>query len=277
MKAGSKKFGTLSNDQEGENMTLDKRTPTKVLSSSTLNLRAGRPGAPTGPARTQPNPPAPPKGKARNPLPRGTTRQKDGRAVSEGITIQKYNELAAAYWTNQSANYVAKTCNVTHATAKKYIEVGDLARGLRSLKSRYDATLQKVQRKEDETWASAMQRFRGPLGVLKGAFIRWAKLIMDNAGARLADPNDPNSVSLPGTMDRMVAYLDADPARAINIMHTLMKIDSFTLGGPDQRSEVVDNPYQDWSWEEKMEFLKTGRRPDRLSPILSGKRAFGQE
>jgi len=91
-----------------------------------------------------PDPPRPPKGKTRNPLPKGTTRQRDGRWNAQGISIEKYFILVEDYFFYRSIGHAARAADVNFRTARRYIMQGNIYRGLEPIKNRVRRVLRGV-------------------------------------------------------------------------------------------------------------------------------------
>ena len=58
-------------------------------------------------------------------------------SVVARVTTELYERMWTAYKDRQSIRHVAEACDVHQATAKRYVEVGDLDRGWKPLKERY--------------------------------------------------------------------------------------------------------------------------------------------
>jgi len=192
-------------------------------------------------------PPTPPKGKTRNQLPVGVQVQKDGRAVSQGISIEKYNEMAKAYFVEQTALYVVETCNVTPRTAAKYIDRGDPSRGMPAIKTRFQKQLQKTFKQQDESWGDVMKK--------------WAKIFAKGR------------VIVEERLEKIVPE-NLSPEKTFEIMSRMMKDESFVLGGPDSRHDLLGDPFEKMTPEELREYVETASLPVKDLPAL--KKSTGQ-
>lgn len=194
--------------------------------------------------RTQPNPGnVPKKGETRNPVPKGRQKQRDSkRPNAQGISVEKYTEMAEAFWQIQSVNHVAKTCKVNMATAKKYIEKGDPKRGLTPIRERFKGEVAQKIKEQNRTWAQAMTE--------------WAAII------------DTGKKKLKERLEQ-VAPEDWSADKLIDMLDKLVKDESFVLGGPDSRHEIANDPLERLSFEELTRYLDTGKLP---SPDMVGKK-----
>jgi len=91
-----------------------------------------------------PDPPRPPKGKTRNPLPLGTPRQRDGRWNAQGISLEKYYILVEDYFFYRSIGHAARAADVNFRTARRYIMQGNIYRGLEPIKDRWRRVLRGI-------------------------------------------------------------------------------------------------------------------------------------
>lgn len=211
--------------------------------------RATKP-VPKRPTRTQPNPPRPPKGKDPKTLPlKGTQKQGDGRHNSQGISVEKYNEMAEAFWEVQSANHVARTCKVTNATAKKYIEKGDPRRNLPPIRDRWNARVEEVIEEQDETWTDTMRH--------------WAKILKKGRSI------------LEERLGQIVPE-DISPEKLFELMGKMLKDESFVKGGPDSRYELSADPLDKLSIPELIDYIEKGNLPGQDMPGMT-KAATGDD
>ncbi len=166
------------------------------------------------------------------------------------ISIEKYNKMVDAFFEVQTAQYMSKVCGVTRRTAKRYIETGDPARGLQPIRLRFESALRQYQKKQDRSWVEArnetihfVQRVKLEIAVILKALESVKITITDIQGLKtLAD-----------------------------VIDKLTRLEALCFGEAEFRSQTtVENKFEGWSFEEKVMFIETGKRPDRLLATQSG-------
>ena len=180
--------------------------------------------------------------------------QKDGTPAASGISMETYEEMAEAFFNIPSVNHVKTTCKVNMATAKKYIERGDERRGMPSIRERFIRSREKVIKEQDHTWAMAMAESLEMLHSLKMKFAA--------ALEKLKKVKIPRIISL------------NDAKKAIEFIDKIVRLEGFIFGGVKSRNEEETGSgpsFADWSAEEMTEYVRTGKRPDRLNRILTGR------
>jgi len=85
---------------------------------------------------------------------------KKRRKSTPGITKTKYDEMLAAYIERESIAHVARTCGVSHTTARKYVNQGNKRRGLVAIKDRVRVIRETQSAKEDYDIAKARAETR---------------------------------------------------------------------------------------------------------------------
>lgn len=149
-------------------------------------------------------------------------------------TPEQYEEMWQAYCREQTIAGVARLCNVSEGTARRYIVRGDPKRNLRPLLDRWKEARAKVDKEEINDLAQAQR------GSLKAA--QYAKEIAIRQLKRLK-------------RDKNGAF--RDPMKAVKIAHEL---EALIHGEPTQRHEfgggAWDDPFAGLDDTEVMEFLE---------------------
>jgi len=152
------------------------------------------------------------------------------------ISIDKYNELYAAYQENQSPDSVARKCGVHRDTATKYIEEGDPARNLRPLRDRLQKVLEGAQARQDYTLEMARGEMQQVARVL---LVKTAKRVSELQAAEIR----------PDLLPRMLT--------------DLQKVIERTMGVADATVRVErDDMFANWTLEELMAYAQTGKLPE---------------
>lgn len=177
-------------------------------------------------------------------------KSKEKKANNNSISIEKYNEMVDAFFEVQTVNHVSKVCGVHFQTAKRYIDKGDPTRGLTAIRLRFEAALQTYQKKQDRSWVEARDE---SIRLVQRTKLEIAKILKDIDSTKVKITDIQGLKTLGDTVDK------------------LTRLEAFCFGEADSRSEMkVEDKFEGWSVEEKMEFIKTGKRPDRLLATLSG-------
>lgn len=152
------------------------------------------------------------------------------------LSIDNYNRAYRAYVDKQSPTHVAKTVGIPKATASRYIEKGDPARGLKPLKDRFQAAMAKEQAREDYT----LEKQRGETQRIARAFMG-----MVAERIKLMNPVEVGPDSIPNAVKKLQEVLER------------------TQGVADQTVAVtaVDR-FATWTVEEMKLYAQTGEVPE---------------
>jgi hypothetical protein len=157
------------------------------------------------------------------------------------ISIDKYNELYAAYHERQTINHLVKTCHVSQDTAKRYVEKGDPKRNLMPIKDRWQRTQQQAQMAEDYSLVKARREVQTV-----------ARAYLQRVAARISKL-DP-------------AELDAN--KVASQLQVTQSVLERTLGVADATVAIqAEDPFHGWSTEELMEFAASGTMPEHARGI----------
>ena len=104
------------------------------------------------------------------------------------ITVEKYEEMFAAYRERQSAAFVARTCGVSEGSARKYINKGDAARGLAPLKRRLAELSRRTAERADYTRAKAEAETLDAARAAKRVVVRQLEALAADPAAKIANP-----------------------------------------------------------------------------------------
>ena len=142
--------------------------------------------------------------------------------TQEGITVEKYRELERAYAKKQSANVVAKACNVHYRTAKKYIDKGDPRRGLPPIALTFARAQKKATEKVMRTWADAQAE--------SIELIRAQKALLTKALNRLARDSSAR--------EEFLRHAMKDPKNFADTLSKVIRDEAFLFGEPDSRQAL---------------------------------------
>ena len=205
--------------------------------------------------------------------------QSDGRKCQQGITLEKYERLCDAFWEKQTVSYVATTCAVNRATARKYCERGDPARGLPAIRPRWLASLRKAQKAVDRDRTVALKESIVQLQNLKTSIDLALRPLFMKRGAdgQWRPPGPGEDVDDPKALRAFLANWLKDPHDLVDSVGKIMHHESFALGEPDagiddvtaqaQRlDELIRSEVREWTYEEKKALLERGERPCFMKP-----------
>ncbi|MFW6089534.1 MAG: hypothetical protein ACODAB_07265 [Gemmatimonadota bacterium] len=165
---------------------------------------------------------------------------KQNKGAAKAVTPEKYAEMFRAYSERQSIEHVAKTCGVSRYVAKRAIEKGWTRSAMPPLRDRHREAMAKANKRAEYDLAEAQRQSITVLRAYKAKLAQKVrKLEVDDLPATLG-----------GELDRMV------------------RLEQLLLGGPDSRSAMlharaVDDEVERMTHEERMEFLRTGKLPER--------------
>lgn len=150
------------------------------------------------------------------------------------VTVEKYNELYAAYREKQSIDYVAKKCGVHWQTARRYIEDGDLRRHLRPIKIRFAEVMLKSHAQEDYGLVKANSEMRK---AARAMFSKYVQRIQKMKPEEI----DPNKIAA-----------------------SLRELQAVILKSFGEADLVVEarGRFEGWSLEELSVYAETGVAPD---------------
>jgi hypothetical protein len=173
------------------------------------------------------------------------------------ISVEKYNEMYAAYNERQTIRHVARVCQVNQITARKYIEEGDWNRKLPAIKARWEKTQQQAQMAEDYTIVKARREVQTV-----------ARAFMQRVAKRISELN-PKELSA----DKLISQLQ-----------TTQAILERTLGVSDATVSIKqEDPFHGWTTEDLLEFARSGTLPeyargaDSLASQASARRKLEEE
>ena len=112
----------------------------------------------------------------------------DANMAATPITVEKYEEMFAAYRERQSAAFVARTCGVSEGSARKYINKGDAARGLAPLKRRLAELSRRTAERADYTRAKAEAETLDAARAAKRVVVRQLEALAADPAATIANP-----------------------------------------------------------------------------------------
>jgi hypothetical protein len=182
----------------------------------------------------------------------GKTVQKDGRPISQGISILTYNEMARAYFEEQSAYHVATTCKVSWRTAQKYIEFGDPERNMPPIRKRLEESQRQIQAKQDRDWQKA--------NIESKEIIRAEKALMTKVLNHLARDQQALEVFLKRS--------GRDAKSIAEAVSRVLRDESFVFGKNDEQvssGTSSSDGFEFWTNGELINFALTGKKPDRIS------------
>jgi len=163
-----------------------------------------------------------------------------------GISFEKYEEVYRAYLDDQSIPRVARKCGVDRRTVKRYVEHGDPARGLRSIRERFAEVVRKAQALEDDNLARA--RAEGLAMVSRFQRALEAKIEEYFAG---------------DGMTLTAEASDALPADLSSQLERTIKLRLSLQGAPDVTNDAGDS-FEGWTDDEVTEWAESGEAPARL-------------
>jgi len=163
-------------------------------------------------------------------------RKARGRSGNDGataISVDKYNEMWAAYQERQSGLYVATRCGVSPPTARRYINDGDPSRGLKPLRKRFQEVQRDAALRADYTLAKAT-----------AATLRTTRTL------KAVVANQARDLKAKGV------HLDR-PAQALRDLHA---VEAAILGGASESLRIENaaapNPLADLPDEDLLAFLE---------------------
>lgn len=151
------------------------------------------------------------------------------------ISIEKYNEMFAAYLERQSAPHVARTCQVAERTARRYIDQGDPKRKLMSLKERLAKVNDLARQRADYDLVKARAEFQK---AARAAFVKTAQAI------QLVDAKDLTADKIPEHLNKLLTVIER-------------------TFGEAEHSHEVRGKFANWSLAEIRAFLDEGIDPDK--------------
>lgn len=137
-----------------------------------------------------------------------------------GITAIDYQKMVEAWYETQSLDACAKAANTTWRTARRYV-FGKAApeKGMDPIADRWARAMRSAALRTDRSYEQAMSEWQKILGRIKG----------NVAKAILAGGLDSDRLS------------KMSPLALMKLASTLLRDESFSLGGPDSRSgDTVD-------------------------------------
>ncbi len=148
--------------------------------------------------------------------------QPDGRSCAQGISVDKYEQMAKAYFDIQTSGHVSKVCGVSLPTALKYINDGDPDRSMPSLRQRYADSMRSAQKKKDRAWADAQAESR--------ELVRAEKALLTKALNSLAKD--------PVAQEAFVKQAKKDPKTLAETISKVVRDETFLFDEPDGRQAV---------------------------------------
>lgn len=206
----------------------------------------------------------------------------NGKTGNNSLTIEKYNEIWTIYQRDQSIAAVARASCVSYHTARRYIQVGDIKRGLIPLAKRLCDIQAETVEVERSTMADEVARSLAITDKL-GKYIEsqlgfeLARLAFDDAGNVIGQyvrdrrgnfRKDPNGE----LMVVPITKITNDPIAAFN---TLERLRLRLMGEPDVR--VAEDEYTGYTEEELRVLIKTGQKPTRLAGRAIHSKAASQD
>ncbi len=150
------------------------------------------------------------------------TTQSDGRSCAQGISREKYDEMVSAYFEIQTSGHVSKVCGVSLHTALKYINEGDLDRGMPPIRPRYLDAIKASHKKQDRVWADAQAESR--------ELVRAEKALLTKALNSLAK----DAVA----QEAFIKQAKKDPKTLAETISKVVRDEAFLFDEPDGRQAV---------------------------------------
>jgi len=160
--------------------------------------------------------------------------------TARAVTPEVYAQMFVAYCEKPSANAVAQTTGVTWATAQKAVTQGWPKSAMPPLKERYDAVMQETHAKAAYDITKANEQTLTMVRAYK------SKLARKVAEVEIQDL----PAAIGSELDRMA------------------RLEQFLMGGPDSRVEVGSTIYDGLTYDERVEYLRTGHLPSVTTPGL---------
>jgi len=195
--------------------------------------------------------------KGRKPSPKPAPKKPKKKTAAPRISAATYNKLQEAYFERQSINHAAKAAKVSFKTAKAYIDgPGKPDVGLVPIKQLWLDIQVEAQERRQLTLVKFQEDQVGELEQIVKANMLELKLI----GAEISRRVDKYNAS--GQKD---IETGASMATAMKSYERSVKLMEHLLGKPDLtvRHEGEDR-YANWSDEEIILFMETGKLPDHV-------------
>lgn len=160
-----------------------------------------------------------------------------------GISLDKYEEIYRTYLEDQNVGSVASKCGVDRRTVKRYLEHGDPARGLRSIRERFTEVVNRAQEIED------MDKARTLAENLK--LVREYKKVLR---AKITEQFSADGISLTNQASRDM------PAELSGALERMVRLEMSLLGEPDLKVEMK-SPFEGWTREEMIAYATKHKRP----------------
>lgn len=186
------------------------------------------------------------------------TKQKTGRRTyGARITTVQYNALQRAFFERQSIDHAAEQAGVSWKTAKNYIEgPGRPEVGLVPIHQLWLDVQTEVQEKQQMTLLRFHEQQQKELQDIIDTNLAELRLIRAEVFSRVKKFKESKGTDI-DTGTSMTAALRSYE-RAVKLMERVLGAPDLTL-----RSSGGEDRYRDWTDQEIMDFMTTGKMPDR--------------
>jgi len=185
----------------------------------------------------------------------GKAPKKPGKVRAPRINVATFNKLQDAFFKDQNIEKAAKAAGVGWSTAKFYIDgAGRPNEGMAPIRKafldvqaeaqeRKQLTLIRFHEEQAEELDEIIQVSLAELRLIKAEILVRVKEYQDSDGKKIK--TGASLASALGTYERGARLMER------------------FLGGPDQIHEHRgDDPFRDWTEDEVVEFMTTGKMPD---------------
>jgi len=186
---------------------------------------------------------------------KGGIKSKPGSTRGPGIKPATYNKLMDAFFVHQSIQKAADTAGVGWKCAKFYIDgPGKPQNGMGPIRQAYLDVQVEAQEKKQLTLLRFHEEQTKELEEILAVTLAELRLIKAEILERAKEFHDSNGKTI---------KTGATLGSALKTYERGAKLMERFLGGPDQIHEhSVDDTYANWTDEELVEFMTTGKMPD---------------